>query len=172
YANHDTSVMLPLTDIELPNDPNARALYLAGLAVFIEHSDGERAVQQGEIVYDEQGTPIGIEIEIRKFSTFTIISAADLSYIEYAGYIAGYPDGLFHMDAKISRAETAAILARLMNPGKAAAAAAYTDLEAGHWAADAVQRLSAANILSGDPDGRFRPNDGVTRAEMAMIAAR
>lgn len=45
----------------------------------------------------------------------------------------------------------------------------YTDID-GHFAKDAVSDLSAKNIISGYPDGTFKPDNGVTRAEFAKIA--
>ncbi len=47
----------------------------------------------------------------------------------------------------------------------------FTDTE-GHWAAEAIARFSALGILRGGEDGRFRPDDPVTRAEMAVILQR
>lgn len=50
------------------------------------------------------------------------------------------------------------------------AVGAYTDTE-GHWAAEAVERWSAKGVLQGS-DGAFRPDDTITRAEMAVILDR
>ncbi|PSN19882.1 hypothetical protein C7271_04990 [filamentous cyanobacterium CCP5] len=44
----------------------------------------------------------------------------------------------------------------------------YSDLD-GHWAQPCIQQLAAANIVSGYPDGSFRPNQGVTRAEYGAL---
>lgn len=43
---------------------------------------------------------------------------------------------------------------------------------AGHWAEAAIEAVKAAGLMQGDPDGRFRPNDPVTRAELATVIAR
>lgn len=50
-------------------------------------------------------------------------------------------------------------------------AAGYADMKQ-HWAASAVDRLSAAGILQGDEAGQFRPARAVSRAEMAVILGR
>lgn len=50
-------------------------------------------------------------------------------------------------------------------------APAFTDTE-GHWAAEAIARWSALGVIVGEEDGRFRPDDSVTRAEMAVILQR
>ena len=43
---------------------------------------------------------------------------------------------------------------------------------AGHWAEAAIDAVKAAGLMQGDPDGNFRPNDPLTRAEAATILAR
>lgn len=47
---------------------------------------------------------------------------------------------------------------------------AYSDI-AGHFSESSVKALSDKGVISGYPDGTFRPNDGVTRAELAKMAA-
>ncbi|WP_260845773.1 tandem-95 repeat protein [Paenibacillus sp. Y412MC10] len=170
YADRQTKVMFPLTGIDILADPQQQAAFLNGLAIFVEHSDGQKEVKTGELVY-ENGKPIGLEIRVEKFSTFTFIST-DADYQTYVHYISGYPDGTFRPAAPITRAEMAALIARQMQLSDSASADAYPDLAATHWAAKAVLELTAAGIVSGDDQGRFKPEQGVTRAEMATIAAR
>lgn len=47
----------------------------------------------------------------------------------------------------------------------------FTDTE-GHWALSSIERWSALGVIIGESDGRFRPDDPVTRAEMAVILQR
>lgn len=49
------------------------------------------------------------------------------------------------------------------------AAAAFSDLEAGHWAYDYVEELVANGVINGYSDGTFRPGSNVTRAELAKM---
>ncbi|UYO06648.1 tandem-95 repeat protein [Paenibacillus sp. PSB04] len=170
YADRQTKVMFPLTGIDISADPQQQAAFLNGLAIFVEHSDGQKEVKTGELVY-ENGKPIGLEIRVEKFSTFTFIST-DADYQTYVHYISGYPDGTFRPAAPITRAEMAALIARQMQLSDSALADAYPDLAGTHWAAKAVLELTAAGIMSGDDQGSFKPEQGVTRAEMATIAAR
>ena len=80
-------------------------------------------------------------------------------------------DGEFRPDLSITRAQIAAIFARLLRlPG--ASPAEYHDLTADAWYADAVSRCAAAGILTGYPDGTFRPNDPVTREQACAMLAR
>ena len=47
---------------------------------------------------------------------------------------------------------------------------AFTDI-AGHWAEDYIKRATAKGIVSGYPDGTFKPNNPVTRAEFTVMLA-
>lgn len=47
----------------------------------------------------------------------------------------------------------------------------FTDI-GGHWAADAISQLHAMDIVKGDPDGRVRPDDPITRAEFVALLLR
>ena len=42
----------------------------------------------------------------------------------------------------------------------------------GHWAEDEIDKAYSSSIVNGDDDGRFRPDDGITRAEFAAIISR
>ncbi|WP_424768951.1 immunoglobulin-like domain-containing protein [Paenibacillus sp. sgz302251] len=74
YKGFKTKVVFPLKDIEVPSDTaQSRDDFLNSLRVFIEHSDGTKALLAGDIVFNQAGEPTGIEIEIEKFSRFQII---------------------------------------------------------------------------------------------------
>jgi hypothetical protein len=68
-----TQVTIPFSGIEIPSDPEERDSFLSGLAVFTLHSDGEEQLINGEIIYDEDGNPVGITFPVDKFSTFAVI---------------------------------------------------------------------------------------------------
>lgn len=55
--------------------------------------------------------------------------------------------------------------------GALAATALFVDVPADHWAASAISSVKEAGLMNGS-NGRFRPNDGVTRAELAVVADR
>jgi len=48
----------------------------------------------------------------------------------------------------------------------------YSDVPASSWYNNAISTLTNGGILEGDPEGTFRPNDPITRAEFATIASR
>lgn len=63
---------------------------------------------------------------------------------------------------------TITILYRLAG-SPAAGSASFTDVAKGQWYADGVAWASANGVVSGYPDGSFRPNDTITREQMAAI---
>ncbi|MGE5701090.1 MAG: S-layer homology domain-containing protein, partial [Clostridia bacterium] len=173
YSNQPTKVMFPLQDVNMPT-PEALRAFLASLAVYVEHTDGEKELKTGEIKYDEHGNPAGIEIEINKFSTFTILSLkGKQEHVEHAAYMTGYPDRTFQPNRVMTRAEIAAVLSHMLQEaGQQQAAdgtAVFQDVQANHWAAQAIQQVYSAGLMNGDGNGLFHPNAKVTRAEMATI---
>lgn len=87
-----------------------------------------------------------------------------------AGMISGYPDGTVKPDATISRQEAVAMFARVLSLDTANAPEAdFTDMDAvGDWAKDAVNAMAAKGYVNGD-NGQFRPQSGITRAEVITI---
>ena len=84
------------------------------------------------------------------------------------GIIGGYPDGLFHGNDNITRAEFAAICARFDKNSKNTKAD-FSDIS-GHWAELDIAIAVNNGWIVGYPDGTFRPNQTITRAEaMALI---
>ena len=84
------------------------------------------------------------------------------------GMLEGYPDGTFRPDAPITRAEFAAIaLAFAYDP--ASASCSYTDVSANAWYYTYVAQATTYGWIGGYPDGSFRPNNSITRAEVAVI---
>lgn len=84
------------------------------------------------------------------------------------GMLGGYPDGTFRPDAPITRAEFAAIaLAFAYDP--ASASCSYTDVSASAWYYTYVAQATTYGWIGGYPDGSFRPNNSITRAEVAVI---
>ena len=65
-------ITLPLTGIDIPTDEAEREDFFKQLAVYIEHSDGEKELLQGEIVEYGVGM-LGIRFRITKFSIFIIV---------------------------------------------------------------------------------------------------
>ncbi len=65
-----------------------------------------------------------------------------------------------------------AAMAQLPTGASAPAPGRYTDVAAGHFAADAIQRMTALGVFTGYPDGSFGGSRVATRYELAVVAAR
>lgn len=89
----------------------------------------------------------------------------------HMAYIYGYPDGTVRPNNYISRAETAAMFARLF-PQPDSSENPFSDVTDGMWCSTVIRQLTAANKLYGYPDGTFRPTRNITRAEFITIATR
>ena len=84
------------------------------------------------------------------------------------GLMNGTGEGTFSPDLPTSRGMLVTILYRLAG-SPAAGSASFTDVAQGQWYADGVAWASANGVVSGYPDGSFRPNDTITREQMAAI---
>ena len=91
-----------------------------------------------------------------------------VSTLSNAGIIDGYEDGTFKPDGNITRAEFATIAVRFFE-ATYDGEDLFSDI-AGHWAQDYINEAANAGIVDGYPDGTFRPQQYITRAEaMTMV---
>lgn len=104
------------------------------------------------------------------------LAAPHLNITDHFAYIAGYPTGEVRPEGNITRGEVATIFFRLMldeyRKENWATENSFPDVSAGDWYNNAISTCARAGILKGYEDGTFRPNDTITRAEFAAIAAR
>lgn len=95
---------------------------------------------------------------------------------DHYAYLLGYEDGTVRPNGSISRAEVATVLFRLLKDDVRAQNLtkdnACSDVSGTAWYAAAVSTLSKMGVISGYPDGTFRPNAPITRAEFAAMIAR
>ena len=100
----------------------------------------------------------------------------DLNGDDHFAYIIGRDDGYIHPTDNINRAEVAAIFFRLLKEDVRQAnltdTHSFNDVDADMWYNTSVATMAKMGIVTGDPDGSFRPEDSITRAEFAAIAAR
>ncbi|MDO5037350.1 MAG: S-layer homology domain-containing protein [Tissierellia bacterium] len=80
----------------------------------------------------------------------------------------GYPDGSFKPNRPISRGEFAKIVSKLNTRPKKEAKLPFQDVR-GHWAEDFIQEAYLSDLITGYPDGSFKPDQAITRAEVARI---
>ena len=99
-----------------------------------------------------------------------------LNGTDHYAYIIGYGNNDVRPQNNITRAEVATIFFRLLTDETRTAnmtkSNIYNDVKDGDWFCCAVSTLSKMGIIKGYEDGSFKPNDPISRAEFAAIAAR
>lgn len=90
-----------------------------------------------------------------------------VNYIAGKGLLSGYSDGTFKPDADITRAEFAQMISGYLKAGYAGSAN-FKDVK-GHWASDAIDKVFGNKAVEGYPDGTFKPNKTLTRAEAVTV---
>ena len=93
-----------------------------------------------------------------------------------AGLTAGYPDGTYRPLNQVTRAEMAVFLKKGIHgstytPPASDCSHPFSDID-GHWAEAWIEDLYDEGFTSGFPDGTYRPDNQVTRAEMAVFLKR
>ena len=94
-------------------------------------------------------------------------SVTAISYMNKLGIVKGYPDGDFKPETSITRAEFAAMAARFADLQEGDKT--FSDLDSSHWAYDVVRKAASAGWISGYPDGTFKADNPITRAEVVTI---
>lgn len=95
---------------------------------------------------------------------------------DHFDYVVGYPDGKVHPEWNITRAEVAAIFFRLLKEDvrneNVTFENDFPDVPKGMWYTSSVSTMAEMGIAYGRDTGYFDPDDKITRAEFAAIAAR
>ncbi len=96
-----------------------------------------------------------------------------VSYLVGKGLVNGYPDGSFKPSGYITRAEMAALLVKSGGiGGQGSDAPKFSDVEPGHWACGVINQAAQAGLITGYPDGTFKPQKPVSRAEVSALLLR
>lgn len=99
-----------------------------------------------------------------------------LNTSDHFAYVQGYPNGTVKPAGNITRAETAAILFRLMDEGSRktyySTKSGFRDVASGSWYNTYVATLNNAGVITDSSNGYFRPNEAITRAELAAMLAK
>ncbi|ODV54434.1 InlB B-repeat-containing protein [Lysinibacillus fusiformis] len=168
----------PVT-LTLPLPKTITQEQLDNLAIFIEHSDGTKELLRGKVV-DYQKDMQGLQFEVQKFSTFSILYLPEkrkveeptTNHVTHIPYIQGNSDGTFRPNASVTRAQMASMFARQLT-GNAipTSKATFTDTVQ-HDAKDAIEFVKNTGLFNGVTETSFHPNGFITRAQMASVAAR
>ncbi len=152
-----TEKMTPVVDInEAPIDNEA---IIAVLRAEGKANDGKLALDLTERCVKEP--------------TFTDVARGEwyFTYVEAAvkaGLVNGYTDGSFRPEGTLTRAEAATLLYRMAGTPEVSATASFTDLP-NEWYREAIAWAEATGVVTGFPDGTFRPDESVTREQFVTM---
>lgn len=88
---------------------------------------------------------------------------------EHRAYLTGYPDSTFRADRNMTRAEVAQMFYALLLDKNVTITKSFSDVPDDAWYATAVKTLASLGMMDGYPDGTFRPDEPITRAEFATV---
>lgn len=163
-----------------PSDP----IYLNTVehTAYIEGSNGsfrpEASLSRAEAVamlarlsVDEQGKPLySGESGTGGFSDLTGEEwyAPYVAFATQYGVVNGYPDGTFRPTQSVSRAELVKLIAAYFDATEIGSVS-FPDVPADYWAAQPIALAAQEGWVSGYPDGTFRPDQNVSRAEAVKM---
>jgi hypothetical protein len=84
------------------------------------------------------------------------------------GVIAGFPDGSFRPEEPVTRAQFAAMISKAFRATPRRGAVNFNDVPANYWAAQAIRQAYTTGFLAGYPDGSFRPEQDIPRAQVLV----
>ena len=112
-----------------------------------------------------------------KADDFTDVSRSDwyyqfVDYVTSKGYFNGVADKTFAPADNMTRAMFVTVLFRFDGAKGDRTQSAFTDVAPGQWYTDAINWAAANRIVDGVGDGKFAPNDPITRAQMCTMIER
>jgi len=131
-------------------------------------------------VVNAQDTPPKSEAELQqqrdqevKAPTGTVQDA--VTKMQSAGLMGGYPDGVFHAERSLTRAELASILVKAFKLNErnltTPVQVQLKDVPSSYWASSDINTVVAHDVMEGYRDGYFYPEQKITRAEALAIFA-
>lgn len=112
-----------------------------------------------------------------KADDFTDVSRSDwyyqfVDYVTSKGYFNGTAETTFAPAENMTRAMFVTVLFRFHGAKGDSSQSAFTDVAPGEWYTDAINWAAANRIVDGVGDGKFAPNDPITRAQMCTMIER
>lgn len=151
--------MVPEAGNELQAVTAYMPIYINLMGTIIDDGGKDKDDARDEIEIIDEPVPLGI-----------------LNTKDHIQYIQGYPDGTVRPEGLITREEVAAVFYRLLEAeykrGILTLVQDFSDVESSRWSIKHVATLENGNIINGYPDGSFRPNNYISRAELATISSR
>lgn len=97
---------------------------------------------------------------------------SEMTYLINEEIMKGDDTGSYRLNDSVNRAEFATFLVRALELPKVDTASTFKDVKAGDWYYDAVNQASYYELIKGDDKGNFKPNDKISRQEMAAMMKR
>lgn len=94
---------------------------------------------------------------------------SDIQYMTEKGIITGLGGQKFGPNNRARRCELAVMLVKALKLPTVGTETGFIDVPKGHWAGVQIAAAQKAGIISGFPGGKFKPEDYVTRGQMAMM---
>ena len=121
------------------------------------------ALTTGQEVQPSTGNPLYKDV-ITDDPNFIFIN-----YLSSVGMLQGFPDGSFRPGSGLTRGEAAALMAKTAGLKPMEGKTVFKDVGPKHWAAASITAAKNAGLLTGYPDGTFRPQAALTRAEAITL---
>lgn len=138
-------------------------------AIFEKQTDGSTRV-----AFKRNGNSIYTVLSVTK--TFSDIAQhwakADIELLASKLVINGVSETSFAPNNNITRAEFAALLVRTLGLSLDASSTAFADVKSSDWFAGAIGAAVKAKLVDGFDGNRFKPNDTITREQMAVMVTR
>jgi len=96
----------------------------------------------------------------------------EIYYLAEGKIVTGTTDGNYQPDRNVTRAEAAAMIGRAIQLNGQQVETSFKDVGKSNFASGYIQEAAKKNIINGYKDGTFKPNDNVTRGEMALLISR
>ncbi|MGM9926932.1 MAG: N-acetylmuramoyl-L-alanine amidase [Bacillus sp. (in: firmicutes)] len=96
----------------------------------------------------------------------------EIMYLAQGEIVTGDTAGRFNPNLKVTRAEAVAMIGRALGLSSTQTATNFKDVGANNFASGYIKAAVAKGIVSGYGDGTFRPNNYVTRGEMAVLISK
>lgn len=151
--------------------------YTLTIKVVLNKNTNKYEVESWQFTAGNSGYPTPLNI-VNTYRTYhpSAPSKPTLNTGDHYAYVMGYPDGTVRPNGSITRAEVSAILFRLLSDKTRdeyfTTESSFTDVKAGAWYNNSIATLEKAGVIVDTAKGgAFRPNEAITRAELAAMLA-
>jgi len=151
--------------------------YTLTINVVLDEDSNTYQVESWQFTPGNREYPAALNI-VNTYRTYhpSTPSKPTLNTGDHYAYVMGYPDGTVRPNGSITRAEVSAILFRLLSDKTRdeyfTTESSFTDVKAGAWYNNSIATLEKAGVIVDTAKGgAFRPNEAITRAELAAMLA-